>query len=145
MTTSQGTQREDGTPERRDSLRVLIVDDMPEIRFLLEVALSREPAVRLVGQAEDGRQAVEKVEFLHPDLVVMDRQMPNMDGEEATRHITSTWPQVEVVAFTSSGPAEGHDAMREAGASESFDKTNMKALLQLIRDRAASRSLAASG
>ncbi|MDP9068013.1 MAG: response regulator [Actinomycetota bacterium] len=129
-------------PERRGTLRVLIVDDMPEIRFLFEVALSREPKIRLVGQAGNGREAVEKTEFLRPDLVVVDRQMPVMDGVEATRAIKERWPQVEVVAFTSSGHLQGHHEMRDAGATAAFDKSDLKPLLNLIRERAEARGAA---
>lgn len=125
--------------ERRATLRVLVVDDLPEIRYLLEVALSREAKVRLVGQAENGQQALEKIELLRPDLVVMDLQMPVVDGVEATRGIREQWPDVEVVGFTSSANVEGGDAMRAAGATASFEKNEMKELLELIRDRAGSR------
>lgn len=125
--------------ERRATLRVLLVDDLPEMRYLLEVGLSREPKVRLVGQAENGLQALEKIELLRPDLVVMDLQMPVMDGAEATRAIKERWPLVEVIGFTSSA-LDGHDAMCGAGATESFNKGDLKELLDFIRSRAASRS-----
>lgn len=141
-TLRQSTDSEGFTPtvseERRRTLRVLIVDDLPEVRYLLEISLSREANVRLVGQAEDGRQAVEKIELLRPDLVVMDMQMPVMDGAEATRLITERWPGVEVVGYTSSA-LEAHDAMCAAGAVESFDKGDLKELLAFIRGRVASR------
>lgn len=130
--------------ERRATLRILLVDDLPEVRHLLEVGLSRVPQVRLVGQAQDGRQAIEKMELLRPDLVVMDLQMPIMDGVEATRAIKQLWPLVEVIGFTSSS-VDGHDAMSEAGATESFSKTDVKGLLGFIRARAASRSSVPSG
>ena len=125
--------------ERRALLRVLIVDDLPEIRFLLEIALSREPKVAIVGQGEDGRQAVEKIELLRPELVIMDLQMPRLDGISATRQIKEQWPQVEVVGFTSSGPDDGHGQMAAAGATTSFDKHELKELLDFIRARAALR------
>lgn len=128
--------------ERRSTLRVMVVDDLPEIRFLLEVALSREPQVRLVGEAENGRDAVQKMELLRPDVVVMDLQMPVMDGAEATRAIKAQWPQVEILAFTSSGADRGHETMRSAGATQSFHKGDLKELLDLIRDRASSRGAA---
>lgn len=119
------------TKERRGTLRVLIVDDLPEIRFLLEVALSREPKIRLVGQAEDGVQVLEKVELLRPDLVVMDMEMPRMGGIEATRRVVEKWPDLAVVGYTSAGHPEAHDAMVGAGAVESFDNGDMKGLRDL--------------
>lgn len=125
--------------ERRKTLRVLIVDDLPEIRFLLEIGLSREAKCRLVGQAEDGEQAIEKIEFLQPDVVIMDMEMPVMDGPTATRVIKERWPDVDVVGYTSAGRPEGHDVMIEAGATGSFDKGDMHGLLEFIRERASER------
>ena len=125
--------------ERRKTLRVLIVDDLPEIRFLLEIGLSREAKCRLVGQAEDGVQAIEKIEFLQPDVVVMDMEMPVMDGPTATRVIKEQWPDVHVVGYTSATRPDGHEVMIAAGATESFDKGDMHGLLEFIRERASGR------
>lgn len=128
--------------ERATILRVLIADDTPSMRFLLEVSLSSEPNVRLVGEAENGREAVEKVELLRPDLVIMDMQMPEMDGATATREIKRQWPEVEIVAFTSGPHPESHRKMRAAGADDSFDKVDMQPLLDLVRQRASQRGTA---
>lgn len=128
-----------GRPERRALLRVMVVDDLPEMRFLLEIALSREPKVALVGEGDDGQQAVEKIELLRPELVVMDLQMPRLNGIEATKRIKELWPQVDVVAFTSSGPDDGRAQMAAAGAVASFDKHQLKELLDFIRERASRR------
>ena len=128
--------------ERRTTLRVLVVDDTPEIRFLLEVSLSREAKCRLVGEAEDGRQALEKIELLRPDLVVMDLQMPVMDGITATREILARWPHLEIVGFTSTRRPGEPDALREAGAVDGFEKTDIKSLMDFIRGRASKRGAA---
>jgi chemotaxis response regulator CheB len=135
------TPRGQETAERRSSLRVLVVDDSPEIRHLLEVALSRIPACHLVGEAEDGRQAIEKVELLRPDLVIMDMKMPVMDGPTTAREITSCWPAVTIVGFTSAGYPEGHRQMTAAGAAQSFDKSDLRRVLDFVRERAAERAV----
>lgn len=72
------------TPTR---LRVLLVDDQPIIRSGFAMMLSVEDDIEVVGEAGDGRQAVEQAERLHPDLVVMDVQMPVLDGIAATREL----------------------------------------------------------
>ena len=64
---------------------VLIVDDSALIRHSLRSCLEQDPEWRVCGEAEDGKVAVEKVEELHPDVVILDLQMPVMDGLAAAR------------------------------------------------------------
>lgn len=142
MRTIPGAAEPTQRRERRATLRVLIVDDIAEIRFLLEVGLSRQADVRLVGQAENGRQALEKADLLRPDLVIMDMQMPEMDGIATTVELTKRSPEIQIVGFTSAGEADRHDSMVRAGAVASFDKTEMKQLLQFVRERASLRARA---
>ena len=75
------------------SIRILVADDSPTARALLTAVLESDPALRVVGQATDGREAVEMAERLEPDLVVMDVHMPRLDGLEATREIMSRSPR----------------------------------------------------
>lgn len=70
-------------------IRVLLVDDQPLLRSGFSMILSTEPDIQVVGDAENGERAVEAVDELHPDVVLMDVQMPKLDGIEATRAIVA--------------------------------------------------------
>ena len=82
-------------------IRVVLADDHRLVRDGLEKLLSAAPDVQVVGTAADGAEAVTLAESTRPDVVLMDLVMPGMDGVEATRQITSSCPEVQVVVLTS--------------------------------------------
>ncbi|GAB4457321.1 MAG: hypothetical protein Kow0031_38220 [Anaerolineae bacterium] len=73
-------------------IRVLVVEDSPTIRELIINALGLDPALLLADVAGNGREAVDRVKELRPDLITMDIEMPDMDGITATRHIMAQSP-----------------------------------------------------
>jgi DNA-binding NarL/FixJ family response regulator len=99
------------------SIRTLLVDDYASIRKSLRILLKTVPGVEVVGEAEDGRIAMELMHKLLPDIIIMDIRMPVMDGIEATRWITSVFPGAKVIAFTSCAEKSTIREMFEAGAS----------------------------
>lgn len=95
-------------------VRVLIADNSVRARDGLRALLSTWPEVEIVGEATNGYEAVRLVSERHPDAVLMDLQMPVMDGLQATRCIKEAWPAVNVIVLTLH--ATQHAAARVAGA-----------------------------
>lgn len=94
------------------AMKVLIVDDDSAMRKLLRRVLSALPSVEVTKEAKSGAEAITLLPTFKPDVVIMDAQMPVMDGVEATRQIKARFPHVVVVGLSGS---EDH-SMVEAGA-----------------------------
>ncbi len=92
-------------------VRLLIADDHALVRQGLRGMLEREPDIEVVGEAHNGREAVDLCSALGPNLVLMDLRMPEMDGLEATRAIKHECPEVSVLMVTMH---DNQDYMREA-------------------------------
>lgn len=99
------------------AVRVLIVDDDSLVRRALTHFLSQAPDIVVVGEADDGLAALEAIANVRPDVVIMDIQMPHMDGAAATTRITAEWPDTHVLAITTFGSIETIIPMLNAGAS----------------------------
>jgi DNA-binding NarL/FixJ family response regulator len=96
--------------------RVVLADDHAMLREGLRMVLDAQPGILVVGEAEDGRQALDLVERLHPDIVVMDIAMPNLNGAEATRQIKRRFPMTRVVILTMHDNRQYLAQIIEAGA-----------------------------
>lgn len=83
------------------AIKVLLVDDHLVVLQGLQLFLSTQKGIHIVGEARNGKQALEKVEKLQPDIVLMDLIMPVMNGIEATRKMTERYPYVKVIVLTS--------------------------------------------
>ena len=81
-------------------IRLLLVDDQQIIRQGLRSLLEAKPDLEVVGEAENGQQAITQVEMLHPDIVLMDVRMPVMDGVAATGQICQQFSQIKVLVLT---------------------------------------------
>lgn len=85
----------------RSIFRVLIVDDHELTRFSLKLALQRQKNIELVGLASNGQEALEMVREYHPDVVILDLQMPVLDGLSASSHIKTLSPHSQILAYSS--------------------------------------------
>jgi DNA-binding NarL/FixJ family response regulator len=85
--------------EERD-LRIVIADDEPDVLALLEVQFSLRPGFEVVGLAGDGGKAIELTREAHPDAVVMDLLMPDVNGFEGIARVQDEFPDIGVVAYT---------------------------------------------
>ncbi len=103
--------------ERAESIRVLVVDDHALFRRGLDLVLSGEPDIEIVGEAGDGIEAVARVEELAPDVVLMDVRMPRASGIEAARMIRDSRPGTRVVMLTVSDDEEDLFEAVKAGAT----------------------------
>jgi DNA-binding NarL/FixJ family response regulator len=106
------------------SARILIVDDNSMIRSSLRSWIEGNPEFQVCGEAENGQVAVEKVTEMNPDIVILDLQMPIMDGIEAARHIRQVAPRTAMVMFTMHPSTELLKAARAVGVKEVVSKTD---------------------
>ena len=117
-----------------DPIRVLLADDHTVLRAGLRALLDREPDMQVVGEAATGEEAVERVEALRPDVVVMDLSMPGGGGLEATRQLTALGHGTRVLVLTVHAEEEYLLPVLEAGGSGYVTKTSAdEDLTQAIR------------
>jgi DNA-binding NarL/FixJ family response regulator len=105
------------------------------MRSVLRITLTRQKAIRveIVGEAADGDDAIAATAELHPDVVLMDVDMPCMNGIEATRQIASRFPTVYIIGWTSCDSANA-EAMRAAGAADVLSKdAGLAKLVEALR------------
>jgi CheY-like chemotaxis protein len=110
----------EAAPGTTKNYRVLIVDDKPEMRLALSNLLYFEKNLTVVGTAEDGAEAVKKAQEVEPDVILMDIEMPVMDGIAATRQIKRDRPATIVIAISSE--MRHKSAALQAGAVAFFTK-----------------------
>jgi DNA-binding NarL/FixJ family response regulator len=115
-------------------LRIVVVDDNEEVRHLVSAILHLRQGLELVGEASDGMAAVQLVNELQPDIVLMDIDMPRLNGIEATRQIASGVPRSKIIGFSSSTDAPTRSAMKEAGSVAFIAKEKVFDLPQVIEE-----------
>ena len=105
-----------------DKIKVFIAEDHTIVRKGLRLLLEGQPDIEVIGEAENGREAIEQVEALLPDVVLMDITMPELNGIEATLRIKKSQPEIKVLALTMHTNEEYIYQLLNAGASGYLDK-----------------------
>ena len=108
--------------------RVLIVDDNADVRYLTRLTIESD-SCHVVGEAENGAQALEVAEELQPDAVVIDLRMPLMDGLEATRLLRYRFPDLKIIVLSGSDDPLMVRQISAAGADAAVDKGKLDDLV----------------
>jgi DNA-binding NarL/FixJ family response regulator len=120
--------------------RVLLVDDHVPIRIALRRLLTSYDRVHVVGEACDGKQAIELVPLYRPHVVLMDFYMPRMNGVEAARIMKESWEEIAIIGISTSFDTFITDAFLKAGASAVVQKDQIDHLYSTINEIARSQS-----
>src|SRR6478672_13067571 len=105
-------------------IKVLFVDDHEMVRIGVSAYLSAQPDIEVIGEADNGKTAIDLALNLRPDIILMDLVMPEMDGIEATKLIMEKWPEAKIIIVTSFLDDEKVYPALEAGATSYMLKTS---------------------
>lgn len=126
----------DPADELEREVRVVVVDDQPRFLAVATTVVERTAGFAIAGHAVNGALAVECVRAVGPDLVLMDINMPVVDGVEAARRIAGEWPDVVVVLLSSYAKADLPDGVLDGGAADYLHKEELApATLRALWDR----------
>jgi NarL family two-component system response regulator LiaR len=122
-------------------IRVMVVDEHGMVRKGIVMFLKNNPDMEIVAEAQNGREAVELCEKLAPDVILMDLQMPEMDGITATRIIHKQYPRIQIIVLTSFPDRDKvQDALSAGAISYLLKNVSGEDLAEAIRDAFAGRA-----
>ena len=127
---------------KKAPIRIMLADDHMLMRMGLSTLINCEEDMKIVGEAKNGRQAVELAHALKPDIVIMDLMMPELSGAEATKLIHDAYPEIKIMVLTSFGTSkEMSDAIMNGADGALMKDTAADELIGAIRNIVAGKRL----
>ncbi len=119
---------------KKAPIRIMLADDHMLMRMGLSTLIDCEDDMKIVGEAKNGRQAVELAHALKPDIIIMDLMMPELSGAEATKLIHDAYPEIKIMVLTSFGTSkEMSDAIMNGADGALMKDTAADELIKTIR------------
>ena len=119
---------------KKSQIRIMLADDHVLMRMGLSTLVDCEEDMKIVGEAKNGRQAVELAHALKPDIIIMDLMMPELSGAEATKLIHDAYPEIKIMVLTSFGTSkEMSDAITNGADGALMKDTAADELIKAIR------------
>lgn len=120
-------------------VRILLVDDNPSVRHYLRAILEQQTSWQVCGEARTGAEALRKVQEAAPDLIVLDYQMPDLNGVDIARQICDLFPKIPILMVTIHLSRQLADAARQAGVRGACAKQDIGSVVEavevLLRDQ----------
>jgi two-component system invasion response regulator UvrY len=113
-------------------IRILLVDDNPSVRYYLKAILEQQSAWRVCGEARTGAEALQKVLEAPPDLILLDYQMPDLNGVDLARKITELFPTIPILLVTLHLSKQLADAARLAGVRGACAKQDIGSVVEAV-------------
>lgn len=113
-------------------IRILIVDDNPAVRRYLRAILEQQESWQVSGEARSGAEALQSVLHAPPDLVVLDYQMPDLNGVDVARQISELFPKLPILMVTLHLSKQLADAAREAGVRGACAKQDISSVVEAV-------------
>jgi DNA-binding NarL/FixJ family response regulator len=121
-----------GSTDKNRVVRILVVDDNPSVRRYLRGVLEQHDNWHVCDEARDGRDAVDRFGTIRPDLIVLDFQMPEMNGLDAARIIAQRSPEIPILIVTLYVSKQLVDEARKVGARGACAKSNIGAVVDAV-------------
>jgi DNA-binding NarL/FixJ family response regulator len=113
-------------------VRILVVDDNPAVRHYLRALLEQQTAWQVCGEARTGREALERVEKNPPDMILLDFQMPDLNGLDVARQLTQFFPEIPILMITIHLSKQLAEEARRVGIRGACAKSDVSSIVEAV-------------